>query len=154
MLTKSPLKVVLADARYEHYLQLKHLLTRRCAGYCHLFWFGNGQECMQGLCSGHFDLALVDQNASTPILLNNIKTIPHHTPIVLMVDAVTRDRAMEASYSGLFGLLDKHHFDEVALGYYLACAELFHQEELEAGFFADVTMLGHTRWQHGYTFIH
>ena len=153
MLAKSPLKVVIADANYQHYLNMKYLLASRCGSYCNLFWYGSYEHCLSHLFHGHFDLALVEASASTATLLQQLKDQPSHTPVVLMVDAVTRDGAMQASHSGVVGLLDRQSPEEQALAYYLVCAELFHQHELEEGFFANVPVLG--RHHHrGYTYIH
>lgn len=155
MFTRSPLKVLLADPDYNQYLALKHILRARCRHYCNLFWNGDRALYNHALRSGVYDLAIIDAEVHDLESLSPDKSSFHHTPVVLMVDQVTREKAMSASKIGVLGIMDKHHMDEPALACYLACAELFHQGELEDGFVADVLMLGnHKQLQRPYTYIH
>ena len=155
MFTRSPLKVLLADPDYNQYLLLKHILQAKCNHYCNLFWHGDRVQCNHALRSGIYDLAIIEADIHSQDVLKVNKGNNHHTPIVLMIDGVTRDDAMTASQFGVLGILDKHHLDEPSLGCYLACAELFHKGELGEGFIADVVMLGkHKNLQRPYTYIH
>jgi len=155
MLTRSPLKILVADPHYHQYLLLKHIFQTRCNHACNLFWYGERTQYNYAIRSGIYDLAIVDANLNRLDTLKVDKKSTHHTPVVLMVDRVTRSAAMEASEYGVLGMLDKHHLDDPSLACYLACAELFHNGELEAGFVADVAMLGHHKHkQHAYTYIH
>lgn len=153
MLTRSPLKVLLADPDYNQYLALKQILQARCRHYCNLFWYGDHIRNNHALRSGVYDLAIINLDDFDNLSWD--KSSPHNTPVVLMVDQVTREQAISASKIGVLGIVDKHHMDEPALACYLACADLFHQGELEGGFVADVLMLGkHKHLQRSYTYIH
>ena len=155
MLTRSPLKVLLADPDYNQYLALKHILQARCRHYCNLFWHGDRVQYRQALRSGVYDLAIIDAAIDDLDNPGLDESSSRHTPVVLMVDQVTREKAMSASKMGVLGIMDKQHMDEPALACYLACADLFHQGELEGGFVADVLMLGkHKHLQRAYTYIH
>jgi len=152
---RSPLKILVADPHYNQYLLLKHILQNRCNHYCNLFWYGEYAQYHYAIRSGIYDLAIIDADLDRLETLKVDKQSAHHTPVVLMVDHVTRDDAMAASECGVLGLLDKHHLDDPSLACYLTCAELFHNGELEDGFVADVVMLGHHKHsQHPYTYIH
>ena len=155
MFTRSPLKVLLADPDYNQYLLLKQILQSKCNHYCNLFWHGDRAQYNHALRSGIYDLAMIDAGMDSLDTLKVDKDNSHHTPVVLIVDSVTRDSAITASQLGVLGILDKHHLDDSSLGCYLACAELFHKGELEDGFLADVVMLGkHKHLQLPYTYIH
>jgi len=155
MFTRSPLKVLLADPDYNQYLLLKHILQAKCNHYCNLFWYGDRAQYTHALRSGIYDLAMIDANLDSFDTLSVNKNSHHHTPVVLMMDSVTRDNAMTASQLGVLGVLDKHHLDDPALGCYLVCAELFHKGELEEGFVANIILLGkHKQKQRPYTYIH
>lgn len=155
MLTRSPLKILVADPHYHQYLLLKHIFQTRSNRACNLFWYGEKAQYNYAIRSGIYDLAIVDASLDRLNTLKVDKNSTHHTPVVLMMDKVTRGAAMEASQYGVLGVLDKHHLDDTSLACYLACAELFHNGELEEGFMADVAMLGHhNHKQHPYTYIH
>jgi DNA-binding NtrC family response regulator len=155
MFTRSPLKVLLADPDYNQYLLLKHILQAKCRHYCNLFWYGDRAQYNHALRSGIYDLAIIDAGIDDLDTLKLDKNNQNHTPVVLMVEKVTRENAISASKIGVLGIVDKHHMDEPSLACYLACAELFHQGELGDGFVADVVMLGkHKHLQRPYTYIH
>jgi hypothetical protein len=155
MFTRSPLKVLLADPDYNQYLLLKQILQAQCKHYCNLFWCGDRIPYNHALRSGVYDLAMISANKNDMDALKVDKTGEHHTPIVLVIDGVTRDDAMMAGQLGVLGILDKQHMDDPALACYLVCAELFHKGELQEGFVANVVMLGkHKQLQRPYTYIH
>lgn len=155
MFTRSPLKILLADPDYNQYLLLKRILQSKCKHYCNLFWCGDRIQYNHALRLGVYDLAMIDTVKGSLETLRVDKSSEHHTPVVLMMDSVTRDDAMTACQLGVLGILDKHHMDDPALACYLVCAELFHKGELEEGFVANVMMLGrHKQLQRPYTYIH
>ena len=154
MLTRSPLKILLADPDYNQYLLLKQILQSKCNHYCKLFWCGDRIQYNHELHSGVYDLAMINAGSETLDTLKVDKS-SSHTPVVLMMESVTRDDAMTACKLGVLGILDKYHMDDPSLACYLVCAELFHKGELEQGFLANIVMLGtHKQLQRPYTYIH
>ena len=134
----NPLKLLLADDKYNQYLHLKNILAdprMQSSVATEMFWCGEESEISIALQSNLYDLAVIAYSAASLFAAEYARSLGIHTPVVMTIDRNGKLPAARVRISGILAIIDRQHIDRAVLQHYLLYAETQRQRKNTSGVF-------------------